>query len=301
MTDGTQTFLSHQPRLKNIAYRMLGSWAEAEDVVQDAWLRWHGSARESIDNAEAWLVSAVTRLSIDRLRAAKVRRAHYEGIWLPEPVLSDDARSPEQIIDRSEHISFALLSVLERLSPEGRAAYLLHDIFDEDYAEIAATLGKTQAACRQLVARARKQIQQGHRRTRVDPRTQERLLREFAHAASTGDFSSLKALFAADAELIGDGGGKVPSFGRPLQGGERIAQLYLASALRYPKRVLYQPTRINGEWGFLRFIDGALESTQHLLIDDTGIFRIYAQRNPDKLVHIPATPDGQSRSARPAS
>ncbi|HET8597151.1 MAG TPA: RNA polymerase sigma factor SigJ [Castellaniella sp.] len=289
MADDTQIFLRHQPRLKHLAYRMLGSWAEAEEVAQDAWLRWHGSDRDGIDNTEAWLVSTATRLSIDRLRAARTRRAHYEGIWLPEPFLSDDIRTPEQIVDRSEDVSLAFLSVLERLSPEARAAYILRDLLDEDYSDIAAVLGKTEAACRQLVTRARKRVREDHRHSPVDPATQARLLQEFSRAASTGDFSALKAALAADAQLIGDGGGKVPSFGKPLEGGTRIAQLYLATSLRYPGRVQYRLARLNGEWGLLRFVDGALESAQQLQIDGTQIVRIYAQRNPDKLAHLART------------
>ena len=152
MDDATLTFARHRPRPPGIAHRLLGSVAEAEEVVQDAWLRWHEAARDTLDSAEAWLVTVVTRLSIDRLRAAKVQREHYIGAWMPEPTLTgehDSPATPEQLLERADNISVAFLAVLERLAPEARAAFLLREVFDADYDEIALTLGKTGAACRQ--------------------------------------------------------------------------------------------------------------------------------------------------------
>jgi RNA polymerase sigma-70 factor (ECF subfamily) len=286
MDDPTLTFDSHRGRLQGIAYRMLGSMAEAEEVVQDAWLRWHEADKASFDSAEAWLVTVVTRLSIDRLRAAKVQREHYIGAWMPEPVLTDAPESPEQLLERADNISVAFLAVLERLAPEARAAFLLREVFDADYDEIARTLGKSEAACRQLVHRAKAQVQEGRPRFSVPRETHQRLLRAFAAAAARGSLQDLKALMAEDVELIGDGGGKVQSFSKILRGSQRLAQLYFALWRRLGPAVRMELVEINGEPGLLRFVDGALESAQTFEIENERIVRIRAQRNPDKLAHI---------------
>ncbi len=290
MNDSLDTFVRLRPRLRGIAYRMLGTAADADEVVQDAWLRWHEADTTTVTNAEAWLVSVTTRLAIDRLRAAKVRREDYVGTWLPEPVLTDaeSPSTPEQLLERADQLSVAFLTVLERLAPEARAAFLLRDIFEADYSELATALGKSEAACRQLVHRARTLLKDGRARQTVAPEDQQRLLRAFADAATRGDIAGLKAALTEDAELISDGGGKVPSFGVPLLGGQRIAQLYMAVSLRYAGRVRYELAELNGEWGLLRFIDGALESAQALQIEGGRVVRIHAQRNPDKLAGIAA-------------
>lgn len=286
MNDTTDSFNRLRPRLQGIAYRMLGSSAEAEDVVQDAWLRWHEADRQRVDNAEAWLVSVTTRIAIDRLRSAKVQRQHYVGTWLPEPLLSDSPVSPEQWLERADDVSVAFLALLERLAPEARAAYLLHEVFDADYGEVAEALGKTEPACRQLVHRAKAQLREERPRYSIARETQLRLLRGFADAAVRGEFAALKSMLADDAQLIGDGGGIVPSFGVPLVGAQRIAQLYLATQLRYPGAVRFEVVVLNGQWGLLRFIDGALESAQTLETDGERIVCIHAQRNPHKLARI---------------
>ena len=289
MTDPTTTFNRLRPRLQGIAYRMLGSVAEAEEVVQDAWLRWHEAAKDAFDSAEAWLVTVVTRLSIDRLRAAKVQREHDIGAWMPEPTLTgapDSPATPEQLLERADNISVAFLAVLERLAPEARAAFLLREVFDADYDEVARTLGKSEAACRQLVHRAKAQVQEGRPRFSVPRETHERLLRAFADAAARGSLHELKALMAEDAELIGDGGGKVPTFGKSLHGSQRVAQLYFALWRRMGPAVRMEIVDINGEPGMLRFLGGELESAQTFEIEDGRIVRIRAQRNPDKLARI---------------
>ena len=286
MTDLLATFNRLRPRLQGIAYRMLGSSAEAEEVVQDAWLRWHEADVARVDNTEAWLVSVTTRIAIDRLRSAKVQREHYVGTWLPEPLMSDSPPSPEQTLERVDDLSVAFLALLERLAPEARAAYLLREVFDADYGEVADALGKTEPACRQLVHRAKAQLKDERPRYTVARETQLRLLRGFADAAVSGEFAALKAMLAEDAELIGDGGGKVPSFGVPLVGAQRIAQLYYATLRRYPGAVRYEVVVLNGQWGLLRFVDDTLESAQSLETDGERIVRIHNQRNPDKLARI---------------
>ncbi|CAN5321041.1 RNA polymerase sigma-70 factor [soil metagenome] len=273
-------FARSRARLIGIAYRMLGSSAEAEDIVQDAWLRWHAADPATIQNAEAWLVTATTRLAIDRLRAVKMQRLHYEGLWLPEPVLTD---SPELQSEFAEDVSIAFLTVLERLGPEARAAFLLREVFDADYGEVAATLGKSEAAVRQLVSRAKSQVRDEQRRHTVSGDRQMQLLQGFAEAIRKGSFAALQSLLAEDAVLIGDGGGKVPSFGKPLVGGRRLAQLYLATHLRFRDGLSVQVRMLNGRPGLLRFIDGKLESAQTFETDGERIVRVHVQRNPDKL------------------
>jgi RNA polymerase sigma-70 factor (TIGR02957 family) len=284
----TDSFQRLRPRLQAIGYRMLGSSAEAEEVVQDAWLRWHDTDRAQVDNSEAWLVSVTTRLAIDRLRSAKVQREHYVGTWLPEPVLSDAPVTPEQIVERADDVSFAFLALLERLAPEARAAFLLREVFDADYGEVADALGKSEAACRQLVHRAKEQLQDARPRFTVPRETQLKLLRGFADAASRGEFGALKAMLAEDAQLIGDGGGKVPSFGVPIVGDRRIAQLFYATHRRLGDAVRFEVVVLNGQWGLLRFIDGGLESAQSFETDGERILRVHVQRNPDKLARIAA-------------
>jgi RNA polymerase sigma-70 factor (TIGR02957 family) len=288
MIDDTETFRRLRPRLHGVAYRMLGSLAEAEEVVQDAWLRWHAADRASLDSSEGWLVAVTTRLAIDRLRSAKVQREHYVGTWLPEPLLSQEPATPEQIVERADDVSVAFLAILERLAPEARAAFLLREVFDADYGEVADVLGKTEAACRQLVHRAKVQLQDTRPRFVVARETQLRLLRGFSEAVTRGEFGAFKAMLADDAELVGDGGGKVPSLGVPLLGGQRIAQLYLATHLRFRDAIRHEVVVLNGQWGLLRFIDDALESAQAFETDGERIVRIYVQRNPDKLARIAA-------------
>lgn len=288
MDDSTRTFDQLRPRLEGIAYRMLGSMAEAEEVVQDVWLRWHETDPATLGSAEAWLVTIATRLSIDRLRSAKVRREHYVGIWLPEPILTDSPPTPDQMLERADEVSTAFLMLLERLSPEARAAFLLREVFDADYPQVSEMIGKSEAACRQLVHRARAQLREERPRFTVSPDTHRRLLGDFAEAITEGNLAALKSMLSERAELIGDGGGKVPSFGKPLVGSQRIAQLYFASTRRHGASLRVEIANINGQWGLLRFVDGALESAQSFETDGQRIVRIHVQRNPDKLARLAA-------------
>ena len=288
-----EIFETLRPRLQGIAYRMLGSVAEAEEVVQDAWLRWHAADQTELQTPEAWLVTVTTRLAIDRLRAAKLQREHYPGFWLPEPQLDEATASPpspEQVLERADDISVAFLTLLERLAPEARAAFLLREVFEADYAEVAKALGKSEAACRQIVSRAKTQLKETRPRQAVSADTHYRLLAGFAEAARRGDFATLQALLAEDAELIVDGGGKVPSFGKVLVGGQRIAQLFLATQMRLGAQQRIELARVNGEWCLLRFVDGQLESVHACQVDSDGekLVRMHVQRNPDKLARIAA-------------
>jgi len=286
MEDASAIFVRLQPRLLGVAYRMLGSLAEAEDVVQDVWLRWHDTDAANVDNAEAWLVSATTHRAIDHLRRARHAREQYVGIWLPEPLVGDSAPSPEQLLERADNLSVAFLALMERLTPEARAAFLLRDVFDAGYEEVASVLGKSEAASRQLVHRARTQLQDGRPRFPVDRAVHERLLKSFAQAAMKGDLQELKDLLAEDVELVGDGGGKVPSFGKVLRGRDRLAHLYYAVARRAAGTLRMVPAEVNGMPGLLRYVDGQLESVQSFETDGERIVRIHSQRNPDKLARV---------------
>lgn len=281
--DGLQRFTALRPRLFSIAYRMLGIRADAEDVVQDAWLRWSAPGRGQLQSEEAWLVSVVTRLSIDRLRAAKVQREHYIGEWLPEPLVGVDERTPEDAAELASELSVALMWVLERLAPEERAAFLLRQAFDQDYGELAAVLGKSEAACRQLVHRASERVRRDRPRFQVRKDVHRSLLERFLLAASRGDGAALKGMLAEDVAIVADGGGKVPSFMKIVRGAQRIANLYKAVYLRNAPRLAYRMALVNGEPGLLRYIDGRLESAQAFVTDGERILAIYAMRNPDKL------------------
>jgi len=281
-------FSELRPRLQKIAYRMLGSVAEAEDIVQDLRLRWQTTDRANIDNAEAWLVAVATRMSIDRLRAAKIRREYYTGIWLPEPELTDSPPTPEQARERADDVSVAFLLLLERLTPEARAAFLLREIFDADYAEVAQAIGKSEAACRQLVSRAKAQLRDERPRSTVSHETHRRMLETFVQAIKHGDLHAINALLAEDAILLGDGGGKVPSSSKPMVGSRRIAQFFYASYLRFGTEMRLELVSLNDQWGLLRYVEGQLESAQSFQTEGECIARIQVQRNPDKLMRIAA-------------
>lgn len=280
----TDAFEAQRPRLKRLAYRMLGSLDEADDVVQDAWLRWTRAGDDVADPA-AWLVRATTRLCIDRLRAAKVEREHYKGPWLPEPLIEPLVEDP---VERAEEVSVAFLLALERLSPLERAVFLLHDVFDEDYAEIAATLERSEAAVRQLASRAREHVRDAKPRFSVDKATAEKLIAAFTRASQTADFSALSALLTEDAVMVTDSGGKRPAALRVLVGREDILRLVKGLAWRHgnPFAGRFVPARINGAPGLIGYLDDGPETLALEPAPDGRIQAIYVMRNPDKLAHV---------------
>ena len=287
-TEPADSFAAVRPRLFAIAYRMLGTRADAEDVVQDAWLRWNGSDHAAIATPEAWLVTVTTRLAIDRLRSRKIEREAYVGWWLPEPII-EDAHTPETAAELASEVSVAFLWVLERLAPEERAAFLLRQVFEQDYAEIAALLGKSEAACRQLVHRAQARVQQEKPRFSVPQAAHRALLSRFMQAASGGDRAAMKALMSEDVQLVSDGGGKVKSFMRVLVGAGRVAGVYWSVEHAFPGRVAYRLALVNGEPGLLRYVDGRIESAQSFIVDEGRIVAAFVIRNPDKLAGAPQT------------
>jgi len=291
--DDVSAFDPLRPRLQKIAYRMLGSVAEAEDIVQDVWLRWHGADRQDIDNAEAWLVSVTTRMSIDRLRAAIAEREAYEGLWLPEPLIAVDEETPELQAERASDLSLAYMWMLERLAPEERAAFLLRQAFDRDYAEIAALLGKSEAACRQIVHRAAERVREARPRFEVPADAHRRLLERFVHAARTGAREAMEALLAPDVQAMGDGGGKVPASARLIIGAHRYANLLAVQKRKLGERLEYRLATLNGEPGMLGLVDGEIVSAHAFVSDGERIVAIFSVLNPDKLAAIdPQRRDG---------
>jgi RNA polymerase sigma-70 factor (ECF subfamily) len=278
-----ETFSANKPRLLALAYRMLGSRTDAEDALHDAWLRWAAAATDEIRSSEAWLTTAVTRLSIDRLRKAKVERESYFGPWLPEPLSEADLSSPDIALERDEDLSIAFMTMLETLSPEERAVFVLHDVMDDDYADIAETVGKSQAACRQMVHRARERLTSRRRRFLVDDATRVRMMEKFIAAANRGDRDEIMSLFASDAVMTSDGGGKRIAAIRPLVGAKRIAMLWYAVARRHPGRVTRLFTSVNGQPALANYYGDLLHSVAVLETDGEVIHAIYTIANPDKL------------------
>ena len=283
MTD-TNAFEAQRPRLTRLAYRMLGSVAEAEDAVQDAWLRWT-RAGEDIADPAAWLVRVTSRLCIDRLRAAKTQREAYRGPWLPEPLIEELSVDP---VERAEDVSVAFLLALERLSPLERAVFLLHDVFDEDYAEVAETLGKTEPAVRQLATRARAHVKETRPRFTVSQEDAAKLAAAFMAAAAQGDMAALSAVLAQDAVMVTDGGGKRKAALRPLIGREDIVRLLEGLAWRggetFP--LSFRSVRINGYPGLVLIREDGPMTVAFQPGADGKLAGIYMMRNPEKLGHL---------------
>jgi RNA polymerase sigma-70 factor (TIGR02957 family) len=282
-----------------IAYRMLGSVTEAEDVVQEGLLRVHRALKEGqpLKSPRAYLSTVVTRLAIDHLRSARVRRETYAGEWLPEPIITDSTNDPAQQAEMADSLSLAFLVLLESLTPEQRAVLLLHDVFDYDHAQVAEIIGKSEDNVRQLARRARRHIEQGRPRFQPSREQQEELARRFFAAAQEGDLVGLEALLAADVTLIGDGGGKVPALARPLRGRSRVARTLVKGigvATRIPG-VHLRPAEVNGSPGAL-WLDGS-ERLIGVMVLDIGrgqIQGIDSIVNPDKLAHLGPTGDIKS-------
>ena len=286
MDPATDLFEHHRSRLFGLAYRMLGTPADAEDVLHDAWLRLHAQELAALDDPEAWLVTVTTRLALDRLRRAKAEREHYTGPWLPEPLVPD-TEHPDVALERGESLTLSFLLLLERLSPDERAAFLLHEVFDYSHAEAAAILEVTEDACRQRVHRARTRLRQGRPRFNVDEAAQRRLLQRFVAAMAEPTLDSLRALFTEDAVHISDGGGVARATLRPLHGADRLARLYLQIGRNLGgPQVRYEAVTLNGEPAlFLRYGD-ALIAAMWVECDGDRITAIHALRHPDKLARL---------------
>jgi RNA polymerase sigma-70 factor (ECF subfamily) len=275
----------HRGRLLGLAYRMLGSRSDAEDIVQDAYLRFAGA--QDVHNAEAFLVTVVTRLCLDRLKSARAQREVY-GPWLPEPVFDAEGLSADAATELADDLSFALLLALDRLSPLERAAFLLHDVFDTPFSEIAAMLDRTEAACRQLATRARRAVRDERPAPAARPDNHARLLQAFGEAVTSGDVARLAELLREDAVAITDGGGRKTAARNPIQGADKIARFFLGLAAKNAgHEIRVEPAMINGAIGALLYLDGELDHTMSMAISGEKIAAIYIVRNPDKLRHLP--------------
>ena len=286
--DPTSTFESHRRRLFGLAYRMLGSRGDAEDIVQEAYVRWHQADHAAVESAEAWLVAATTRLAIDRLRRLQTEREAYTGPWLPEPLLSA-APPPDQAVDLASDLSLAFLVLLERLAPEERAVFLLHDVFDCGYGDIARIVGKTEPACRQMVSRARDRVRHDRKRFEATRQDKDALLRRFMEAVAARDEQALLALFTPDAVWTADSGGRTPASPRPIAGAAAIARLVMGltkTLMAYEMRI----AQVNGEPGVHIFLDGRLTAAMAFAGEGDRIAAVYAILNPDKLPVTAAVP-----------
>jgi len=284
--DRAHIFQQHRARLCGVAYRMLGSRSDAEDVVQDAYLRWHRTSIADIRSVEAWLVTVVTRLSIDRLRQAKAERESYVGPWLPEPLVNNEAAPADRESELASSLSVAFLVVLERLAPEERAAFLLHEVFESGYDEIARILGKSEVACRQLVSRARKRVHEDRPRVQVSEAARTALLDRFVQAIRAQDKSALLDVLAADASWISDGGGKARAALKPVLGRDAVARFVLAVIGRYAAELRFEHVNVNGESGLALQVGEHLLSIMSIRTDGARILEVFATLNPEKLSQI---------------
>ncbi|MGE3267944.1 MAG: RNA polymerase sigma-70 factor [Chloroflexota bacterium] len=288
MIDAATVFAEQRPRLFGVAYRMLGSVADAEDVVQETFLRWQEvvSAQTAVESPSAYLTTMVSRRCLDELRSARRRREEYVGTWLPEPLLADEHLDPARSTELADSISTAFLVVLEALSPGERAAFLLHDVFGYEYSELARILGRGEPACRQLVARARKRVAERRPRFEVSREEHSRLLQEFVQAASAGNLDGLVGLLAENAVLRADGGGIVTAARNPILGADRVARWVLGVQERAPAGLRSEIARVNGLPGIVMYLEDALYGTISLDVQAGRIQGIYVQVNPQKL-HTP--------------
>ena len=278
-----------RPRLLGLAYRMLSDYDEAEDVVQDAYLRWQRADQHAIRSPEAWLVTVTTRLAVDRLRRLDAERAHYPGPWLPEPIATDapvvasSVPSPNESVELASDLSVALLVLLEQLRPEERAAFLLRDVFNTGYEEIARILERSEDAVRQMVHRARARVHAERPRVALPPGEHERLLDRFRAALAADDAAELIALLSPDVVLASDGGGRASAARNRLTGPDRVSRFLLGITRK--SHQVYERTRLNGEPGLLALQNGVITSAYSLEIDSHGIRAVHIVRNPDKLGH----------------
>jgi RNA polymerase sigma-70 factor (ECF subfamily) len=282
-----EEFEQLRPLLFAIAYRILGSVSEAEDAVQETWLRYESSPTQPT-STKAFLSAVVTRISIDVLRSARVRREKYVGEWFPEPLLTDPYEDPERSAELADSVSMAALLLLERLSPLERAVFVLREVFGFGFREVASAVGRSEAACRQLAARARRHMDTGRPRFEADRREREKLASRFFDALRVGDVDGLREVLAADVQLVGDGGGKAPQWARAVTGAENVARV-LASIFPVLAKIdaRVEPRELNGQPGAIfRDRDNKVLNTWTVDVLDGRIQTIRSVQNPDKLGHL---------------
>jgi RNA polymerase sigma-70 factor (TIGR02957 family) len=280
-------FEPHRPRLFGLAYRMLGSADEAEDVVQDAYLRFSGADRAGIEHPSAWLAKVVTNLCLTRLTSARARRERYVGTWLPEPVItSDGTLGPLESAEQREAVSLAMLVLLERLTPNERAVYVLREAFGYGHREIAGVLDLTEANCRQLYRRAVRRVDEDRSRFEPVPGRRAELVSSFLAAARDGDLAGLEKVLAADVTWSSDGGGKVSAARRPVEGREKVARLAVGGAERFAAGLEFTPTEINGEFGLAAWAGDTLAGVVAFEVRDGLIAHLRIVLNPEKLAFV---------------
>ncbi len=283
MDHRTRIFQQARPRLFGLAYRLLGSRMDAEDVVQDAWFKWSAADASEIRDPEAWLVTVVTRLGIDRLRQLRARREDYFGPWLPEPILDGQGRSAEQLSELASDLSMAFLLALERLGPEERAAFLLREVFDYSYAELAGVLDRSEAASRQMVSRARARIRDERPRFKVSEEDHRRVAQRFVDAIMREDTEAFLNLLTEEVSWVSDGGGKAPAATKVVHGTRAASRLAMGLARRWRGRWHAAVAPVNGQPGVLLYVEGSLHAAMALETDGAKVLRIYSIVNPDKL------------------
>jgi RNA polymerase sigma-70 factor (ECF subfamily) len=279
-------FERYRARIFGLAYRMLGSVDDANDLTQETYLRWHRADATAIDAPEGWLVAVVTRLAIDRSRRATVERRSYVGNWLPEPLAIDAAPPPDRRAELASDLSMAFLVLLERLAPEERAAFLLREVLGAEYAEVARVLEKSEAACRQMVHRARMRVREERTRFPVAADATHALVERFLQALATEDQEALLAVVAPDATFVSDGGGRVTAARRIIQGASRIARLFLGLERKWRSVMRHEIAWLNGEPALLTYADGQIVATTSFDTDGDRLVGFYRVLNPEKLRHL---------------
>lgn len=277
-------FEAQRPRLLSVAYRLLGSMVDAEDVVQEAWIRWQGTDVSTIDNPEAFLTTVVTRLALDRLRRVKARREAYVGSWLPEPISADP--DPAATAELADSLSMALLVVLETLSPLERAAFVLREVFQEPYPEVAAILGRSEAAVRQLVHRARDRVEAGHARFRADRETHSAVVQRFLHACLDADLPALLEVLAPDVVIVSDSGGQARAPRNPVIGRDHVARLMVGFRRNAPAGTHWELERFNGALGIVARVAGQPIAAMAVSVGDGTIQSLQLVANPAKLARF---------------
>lgn len=285
--DRAEDFDRYRPLLFSIAYRMVGSVVEAEDVIQEAYLRWQNASEAEVRSSKAYLSAVVTRLCIDHLRSARVKREEYVGPWLPEPLLAEPTPDVADTVALDESLSMAFLVLLKSLTPTERAVFLLREVFDYGYPEISHLLGKNETNCRQIARRARESVAARRPRFEHSPEQQERLMQQFVRACSTGDMPALLELLADDVTLWSDGGGKARSALNPIHGSDKVARFFLGVLRKAPSTLAVQPANINGQPGIISYADGNPLNVLTLDLADGRIKAVRIVANPEKLRSVP--------------
>jgi RNA polymerase sigma-70 factor (ECF subfamily) len=289
--DRAETFQQYRALLFSIAYRMLGSVADAEDMLQEAFIRWQKSSDEEIRSPRAFLVTIISRLCINHLQSARVQREEYVGQWLPEPLLTGPGSDPSEASRLDESLSLAFLLLLERLTPMERAVFLLREVFDYEYSEIAQTLGQNEANCRQILGRARKHVAEARPRFDASLQQREQLLHKFLDATSNGDLDGLVALLSSEVVFHSDGGGKAAAVPNLVYGPDNVARAVLGGLKKLvPKNIVRRMAHINGQPGVVSYVDGRPFSIFTMDIEDGLVRNIYVVTNPEKLARLPELP-----------